>query len=816
MKRKTLESFFKKVERGSSSRGPSQEQATEQEPLMPTEMPTQEPQQPCQPRNGSVTYERDPGKRLQIDEYPPNQRDEVRRFYISEGPFQPYMDNYPYGEGANRHRRFHHKWFKMFPWLEFSPTTERGYCFPCFLFSTKPRGKCGSDTFTVKGFQNWKKVNDGKECAFLKHMGHDTNSAHNFAVRHYDNLKNTLGHIENVIAKRNEKEVVDARLRLKTSIDAVRWLTFQACSLRGHDESPESINQGNFLQMVKILASYNKGVKEVVLENAPRNAKYTSATVQKEILNTFSRKVQKAIREEIGDSKFCILVDESRDISKKEQMAIVVRFVDKDGFIRERFLDLVHVKDTAALTLKNSICTVLLDNNLSVQDIRGQGYDGASNMRGEWNGLQALILRECPYAYYVHCMAHRLQLALVAASREVADVHNFIQEAIFAINVVSSSSKRNDELLDAQAEEIAREIDLGELDTGRGANQLGTLQRPVDTRWSSHYKSIRSLARMFGATISVLQSLAKDRSLSYHARGDASGSIKKLCSFDFVFVMHLMKAIMQITHVLCRALQEKALDILNALHLISMTKELLQKLRDDGWEPLLEEVNSFCHKHRIELPDMSRRYVDFINSRNKHDNTTIEHHYRFDIFTTAIDQQLQELNDRFSEQSMDLLTFAAVLDPRDCKSFSIEKICTLVGRFYPADFTDQEKAQLECQLPYYQLDVCNHPDLQKSSSLADLIHQLVVTNKFTFYPMVDRLLRLIVTLPVSTATTERAFSAMNLIKTGLRSRMGDDYLRDYMIVYIEKEIAMKFTSDEIIDLYDLLGRRRAKLKLIES
>ena len=117
-----------------------------------------------------------------------------------------------------------------------------------------------------------------------------------------------------------------------------------------------------------------------MLQNAPKNAKYTSPDVQKEILNIYARKVQISIREEIGNSKFCIMVDESRDESKKEQMAIVVRFVNKEGIIKEHFLDLIHVKDTAALTLKDSICAVLSDNNLSVRDIRGQGYDGASNM----------------------------------------------------------------------------------------------------------------------------------------------------------------------------------------------------------------------------------------------------------------------------------------------------------------------------------------------------------------------------------------------------------------------------------------------------
>jgi hypothetical protein len=209
-------------------------------------------------------------------------------------------------------------------------------------------------------------------------------------------------------------------------------------------------------------------VNGVVLDNAPGNAKYIAHSVQQEILDLLSRKVQKSIREEIGNSKFCIMVDEARDESKKEQMALVLRFVNNEGIIMERFLDVVHVSDTAALTLKQSIYAVLADNNLSVQDIRGQGYDGASNMRGEWNGLKALILKDCPYAYYVHCMAHQLQLALVAASREVHEVHNFFQHAIFIINVVSASSKRNDELLANQAAEIAREIELGDLDTGKG------------------------------------------------------------------------------------------------------------------------------------------------------------------------------------------------------------------------------------------------------------------------------------------------------------------------------------------------------------
>jgi hypothetical protein len=127
-------------------------------------------------------------------------------------------------------------------------------------------------------------------------------------------------------------------------------------------------------------------------------------------------------------------------------MAIILRFVDKDGFIWERFFHTVHAKDTTALTLKKKICDVLSCNDLKIENIWGQGYDGSNNMPGEWNGLQALFLRVCSYAYYVHCFAHKLQLALVTTSREAKSINQFFVNLNFTINIVVGYSKRNDKL----------------------------------------------------------------------------------------------------------------------------------------------------------------------------------------------------------------------------------------------------------------------------------------------------------------------------------------------------------------------------------
>ncbi|KAJ1267483.1 hypothetical protein BS78_07G059900 [Paspalum vaginatum] len=205
--------------------------------------------------------------------------------------------------------------------------------------------------------------------------------------------------------------------------------------------------------MLKLFAEFNPEIASVVLENA----------------------------------------DETCDVSKREQMALVFRFVDSYGVLQERFFDLIHVKNTKALTLKQELSFVLSSYAFDVQNLRGQGYDGASNMKGELNGLQALFLKERPYAYYVHCYAHRLQLALVAAAKDVVPVTQFFQKLVFIVNTVDSSSKRHDGLHDAQMYELARLLALDEIETGQGANQIRALKRPGDTRW----RSLNNLVKLY-------------------------------------------------------------------------------------------------------------------------------------------------------------------------------------------------------------------------------------------------------------------------------------------------------------------------------
>ena len=85
--------------------------------------------------------------------------------------------------------------------------------------------------------------------------------------------------------------------------------------------------------------------------------------------------------------------------------------------VKETFLDFVEVERITGRALSDAILHWLDVNGLSVADMRGQCYDGASNMSGSRAGCQALIQKEAPKAVYVHCSSHKLNLAIVFACK---------------------------------------------------------------------------------------------------------------------------------------------------------------------------------------------------------------------------------------------------------------------------------------------------------------------------------------------------------------------------------------------------------------
>jgi hypothetical protein len=193
-----------------------------------------------------------------------------------------------------------------------------------------------------------------------------------------------------------------------------------------------------------------------------------------------------------------------------EQMAVTVRFVNDKGAVVEKFLGLKHVEDTTSNTLKKDLLEMLGAYGLSIARLRGQGYDGASNMRGEFNGLQKQIRDQNPYTFYVHCFAHQLQLVIVSVTSCCSTFDDFFNYVGLIVTSASSPCWRKDKLIANHRSTILNMLESGEIFAGKGKHQNTNLFRPGDTRWGSHFTTLLRIESMWNSTVKVLSMIHED------------------------------------------------------------------------------------------------------------------------------------------------------------------------------------------------------------------------------------------------------------------------------------------------------------------
>ncbi|XP_042466271.1 zinc finger MYM-type protein 1-like [Zingiber officinale] len=507
----------------------------------------------------------------------------------------------------------------------------------------------------------------------------------------------------------------------------------QGLSFRGHDESSNSLNRGNFLELLQWYSQRNEEVSKVVNQNAPGNNQMISPAIQKDLTRACASEITLSIIEDIGNNVLSLMVDESRDISVKEQMGVVLRYVNKRGQVIERFLAIVHVSDTSSRSLKDAIDALFAKHGLSLSRLRGQGYDGASNMRGEFNGLKSLILQENPYASYIHCFSHQLQLVIIAVAKS-----------------------------------------------------------------------------NLNAMIQVLENICDDSS-SFDSRGVAKSLIQKMENYEFVFMLHLMKMILGMTNELSLVLQQKDQNIVQAISLIESVKDQFQIFREDGWHTIIDKVNTFCELNEIPVPEMKDNCMIGGRSRRRRQVITNLHYYRVEIFYQVVDSVIQEMNTRFSEVGTELLSCIACLHPRNSFSeFNVQKLVRLCD-LYPEDFLTNDCIVIEQQLHNFIHNIRQDPNFFGIEDLGSFAQKIVETQKNQAYPLVYHLIEMTLVLPVATASVERVFSAMKTIKTDLRNRMGDEWMNDSLVVYIEKDIFSTIENEQILQRFQKMKSRRMQL-----
>ncbi|KAL4280597.1 hypothetical protein GQ457_03G014240 [Hibiscus cannabinus] len=192
------------------------------------------------------------------------------------------------------------------------------------------------------------------------------------------------------------------------------------------------------------------------------------------------------------------------------------------------------------------------------------------------------------------------------------------------------------------------------------------------------------------------------------------------------------------------------------------------------------------------VPGRSRRTVHEVSNL---------HHFQVELFYQVIDRQLQELNNRFYETSTELLLCVACLSPRDFYIYFDKKKLIRLVQLYPYEFSAGELMLLACQLENYIVDVRSDKRFCDLKGLSDLSEKMVETMKHVVSPLVYLLLKLALVLPVATASMERTFFAIHFIKNRLRNRMGDEWLNEYLVSFIEKDVFDNVDNEKIIQRY---------------
>ena len=161
------------------------------------------------------------------------------------------------------------------------------------------------------------------------------------------------------------------------------------------------------------------------------------------MVDTIGRAITDDIVQRVHKAElFSVMVDETPDCSHQEQLCIVLRYV-LGGDVEERLLRVTEANKTTSEALFTIVSTALQELDIDVNNLRGQCYDGASNVSGVRSGLQARMKTLAPSAIFVHCYAHILNLVIVDAMSANKIARNFFGTMQNLYVFIGNSSKRH-------------------------------------------------------------------------------------------------------------------------------------------------------------------------------------------------------------------------------------------------------------------------------------------------------------------------------------------------------------------------------------
>ncbi|KAI5637529.1 zinc finger MYM-type protein 1-like [Phthorimaea operculella] len=660
---------------------------------------------------------------------------------------------------GNTTRKFHTSYYEKYDWLTGCVHANSLFCFPCLLFSTSSSVWNDTGYVDLNNFPNAAKKHEQTE----KHL----ESCIKFYTFGKNRIETSLNHQLKLDIEKHNGKVDRNRNIFQRLVDIVCFLGKQELAFRGHDESSTSLNRGNYLELVNLLAKYD-GVLETHLENATSSFTGLSNRTQNDLISSVASVMNDTIKREIKATDFvAVMVDETPDVSGREQLVFILRyFVNAE--VVDRFIKYVDVSsDRTAATLSSTILEILKEYDC-LSKLIAQTYDGAAVLSSDLNGVQALVRQKCPLALYVWCSAHILNLILSKTFERISETKRFFSTIKSLANFFHGGTKRM-----AHFQEFA---------------DMKKLPRVAETRWTYHSRSVNVILSERTHLVELFEDMQENTDNKWD--GDTLQQITaflfNLKEFEFNFFLKTFSDIFAETDVLYDVLQKKTTDIVYCVRMIKQFESFMQSYRD---------------KFEINYHDATLYSGPPKRKRNISDPKT---HYKR-VFVEIIDNILSESRRRY--QNITDLKFFQLLSNEKLDFYIIdfpeELLSQLVSKYEDIFDIDRLRNELRC--------VYKSPDF-KDKCVFKIIQYLYTNKLDNVFPQVLRLSKLIATIPVSSASAERSFSSLKRIHTYLRNTQGQQRLTEISLISIEKQLLSEIKRshsfyDDVLKIYLKKDRR---------
>jgi len=356
-----------------------------------------------------------------------------------------------------------------------------------------------------------------------------------------------------------EKEKDHWKSVLKRIIAIVKFLAKHNLAFRGSVDKLDEDGNGNFLGLIEMLNEFDPIVQEHVRRITVDNlhVHYLGPRIQNELILLLASKIKNQIIEKIKQAKyFSVILVCTPDISHQEQMSLIIQYVDVSSnsvSIEESSLGFLNVNDTIGQGLFDVLQDELKNLDLDIFDVRGQGYDNGSNMKGKHQGVQKRFLDINPRAFYTPSSCHSLNLTLCDMANSCGKAKYFFRVVQHIYTIFANSTKRWKILKD---------------------NLKGLTPKSLSsTRWESHVESVNAIrAAMSDFIEALLEVSEKDqdskisseaKSLATHELGDFEFIVSIIIWFDILSAINLVSKLLQSVDMLIDVAMSKIKELIS-------------------------------------------------------------------------------------------------------------------------------------------------------------------------------------------------------------------------------------------------------------